>query len=309
MASEHRKLESSPGRTTSGRTSLPPQYEAADYELSRLHLTASTSSESLPKYEPVSQPGAPSTSSFSPSSATGLEATHVFQVETHGHPLFALPISPRPDPILVYSVLPTGEIGPEVYQSLREKRNSGSCTLVRAGDGGQGQMPVCNTAYRFGPYRPPKIRLLGDVAHDQDFEVHDKACHTRAQVIRTHLGTFRWRYASRAECKAIGASSLLVLDLITTVAAAGGAKQGERRRAVAQLVRNETLRTQGTGGTTAGNGGRLLVDLRNWVDSKGEAQQMEVLVIASCITMLKKEVDRRRMHQLIVIAGGASGGP
>ncbi|KAF4510815.1 hypothetical protein G6O67_002678 [Ophiocordyceps sinensis] len=311
LGAEHQKEELSLGGLPPRRSLLPPEYEAVDdegVEISRLHLTASKSTtDSLPEYESVPRSGAASTSSCSSSSATGPNATHVFQVDTEGHPLFALPTSPRPDPVHVYSVLPTGEIGPEVYQSIREKRNSGSCTLVRAGHGGQSQAPVCSTTYRFGPYRPPKMRLLGDVTREEDFEVRGRGCHTRAQNIRTHLGTFQWRYASRSERKAVGASSLLVLDLMATAAAAGG-KQGESRTAVAHLVRNEAFRTRDTGVTTAGNGGRLSMDLRNWVDAKGETQQVQVLAIASCITMLKKEVDRRRMHQLMAIAGGASGG-
>jgi hypothetical protein len=35
----------------------------------------------------------------------------------------------------------------------------------------------------------------------------------------------------------------------------------------------------------------------------------EALVVATCLTMLKKEVDRRRMIQMMVIAGAAGGGP
>ena len=49
------------------------------------------------------------------------------------------------------------------------------------------------------------------------------------------------------------------------------------------------------------------MDLRAWTDSKGEVQQMQVFVIASCITMLKKEVDRRRMHQVMAMASASSG--
>ncbi|EFY96810.1 hypothetical protein MAA_07623 [Metarhizium robertsii ARSEF 23] len=78
--------------------------------------------------------------------------------------------------------------------------------------------------------------------------------------------------------------------------------------AVAQLVRSEALRTPGTSGATAGNGGRLLMDLGEWVGGKTEARAAEVLVLSSCLVMLKKEVDRRRAAQFMVLAG-ASGGP
>jgi hypothetical protein len=34
----------------------------------------------------------------------------------------------------------------------------------------------------------------------------------------------------------------------------------------------------------------------------------EVVVVATCLVMLKKEIDRLRMVQFMVIAGAASGG-
>ncbi|KJZ69440.1 hypothetical protein HIM_11169 [Hirsutella minnesotensis 3608] len=299
----HRTMESALRGKEPGASPPPPEYRPGDCELADFaglgHTPSSSSSESLPQYESVAKPEA------STSCAAGFEATLAFQVDSLGHPCLALPFPPRPDPIPVYSVLPTGELGPLAYQSLRETRRSGDCVLLRAGDAGDG--PVSSTAYRFGPNRPPKISLLGDVACDETLEVRGTGCHTRAQDIRTPFGAFQWRYASRAERKAVGASSLLVLNRITTVAVAGG-KHEESRRPVARLVRNEALRTEGTGSSTAGNGGRLLMDLRAWTDTKRESRQMEVFVIASCIAMLKKEVDRRRLHQFIIIAGAASGG-
>ncbi|PNY26987.1 Sterol uptake control protein 2 [Tolypocladium capitatum] len=300
-------------RPSSRRSSLPPEYDDADaeyVELGGLAPSANTSAESLPQYGaivtgPEALSSSPSSSSAAAATA-GLRATHIFQIKTHGHPLIALPVPPKPLPIRVYSVLSTGEVGPLAYESLRETCRSGNCVLVRAGDNSAASA-LCSTTYRFGPYRPPKVQLMGEVACEEDFEVVSKGCHTRAQNIRTRLGTFQWRYAGRAERKAIGANSLVVLDVITTVALAGG-KQEERRRRVAQLVRNEKFRTEGTRCSTAGNGGRLMMDLMDWADTKGEVKQMEVFVIASCITMLKKEVDRRRMQQMVVIAAGASGG-
>ncbi|KID96781.1 hypothetical protein MAJ_07294, partial [Metarhizium majus ARSEF 297] len=94
---------------------------------------------------------------------------------------------------------------------------------------------------------------------------------------------------------------------LTSVVLPGGGT-AERRTRVAQLVRSEALRTPGTSGTTAGNGGRLLMDLGEWAGGKAEARAAEVLVLSSCLVMLKKEVDRRRAAQFMVLAG-AAGGP
>lgn len=96
------------------------------------------------------------------------------------------------------------------------------------------------------------------------------------------------------------------MDHVTTVALVGGKKE-EKRRRVAQLVRSETLRTKGTNGTTAGNGGRLFMDLREWEGKKADVKAMEVLVLTGVVVMLKKEVDRRRAAQFMVMAGAAGG--
>jgi hypothetical protein len=98
------------------------------------------------------------------------------------------------------------------------------------------------------------------------------------------------------------------MDQVIGVALPGG-KTAEGRRRVAQLVRSEELRTPGTTGATAGNGGRLLMNLGEWERSKPETRAMEVLVLAGCVVMLKKEVDRRRAAQFMVLAGAAGGGP
>ncbi|KAK1250941.1 hypothetical protein MKX07_005496 [Trichoderma sp. CBMAI-0711] len=275
--------------------SLPP-YEAGSYELRALSTTSSRSSSSPPTYDTtyhhLDAYGSPSQPSF--------HCTKAFQIESQGHPLIALPIPPRPVSIPIYNVdLASGQVTHLAYESIRLNRCSGNSILVRAGDSEEN--PVCTTTYRWGPGRPPKLQLTGALSHDEEFEVVNKGLTTRAQVLRTHLGTFSWRYAGKSERKAAGANSLLVLDRIVMVALEGGGQE-ERRIPVARFVRNEEVRTKGTKATTAGNGGRLMVDLREWEGTKGEGEQMEVLVLASCLVMLKKEVDRRRMQQAIATA-------
>ena len=130
---------------------------------------------------------------------------------------------------------------------------------------------------------------------------------TRSQRFATSLGTFEWRYGCSKERKAVNASKLLILDKISLVALAGG-KQEERRQLVAQLMRNDEFRTEGTRGSTAGNGGRLQLDTRAFTTEKGGSSEFEALVITTCILMLKKEVDRMRMIQISAMAGAGSGG-
>lgn len=297
----------------SDTASLPPPYAQDPVELrSLVSATSSRSSTSLPEYDDVIAVAGPS------SGDTGFHATASMQIENRGLPVVALPLPPRPYPIPVYAVDADGRIGEKVYESVRQSRGSGNAILFRDGNP---QFPVCSTTYRFGPGRPPRICLLGpdtDVSslgtYDETpagveaFDVLCKGYVTRAVSIRTDMGTFEWRHASRAERRHVGADSLLVMEQVTPIALAGGRKKEEVRRRVAQFVRNSEVRTQGTGRSTAGNGGRLMMDLRAWVDGKDDLQRMEAFVVASCIVMLKREMDRRRVQQAMVISGGGGGG-
>lgn len=305
-------MENNLQRRTSDTSTLPPDYDSTrnTYELARL-TPSSSSQTSLPLYETVyGEAGASS-------NQTGFYPAKLLQIQADGFPLIAFPLPPRPDPIHIFGVSSvTGEFEELEYTSFRPARSSGDCFLVKGND--PLQPPLCTTTYRFGPGRPPKIQLLGSIDaaaaspeetpdYNEEITVKDKSCISRTTVMRTHLGTFEWRYASRAERKALGADNVLILDQVTTVALAGG-KQETRRQKIAQFLRNAEFRTEGSRRTTAGNGGRLMMDLRGWTDRKGEAGQMEVLVLASIVLMLKKEVDRRRMHQMIAMSSGGGGG-
>jgi hypothetical protein len=287
-----------PSQTSTSLSSLPPAYEPGDYiELDNLSTTSSRSSSSPPQYDDYHLSAQGSSSS---SSRPTFHCTKAFQIEARGHPLLAFPHSPRRTPIPIYNVdLSTGIPTDLAFQSLRPTRGSGNSNLIRAGDSEND--PICRTTYRFGPGKPPKLELCGYMAYEEEFEVVNKGFTTRAQVFRTHLGTFQWRYAGREERKAAGADNLMVLDRIVKVALEGG-KQEEKRIPVARLVRNAEVRSKETRITTAGNGGRLMMNLMEWEGTKGDAEQMEVLAVASCLVMLKKEVDRRRMHQAIAMS-------
>ncbi|PTB67360.1 hypothetical protein BBK36DRAFT_1116360 [Trichoderma citrinoviride] len=317
-------LHQKPSRASSTASSLPP-YEAGSYQLRALSATSSHSSSSSPPKYYDDAPHHHHVDVYSLSSSPQppyFHCTKAFQVEAQGRPLIALPTPPRPIPIRIYNVdVASGTVADLAYESIRPLRCSGNSILIRAGDVNNNNINnnnlVCRTTYRWGPGRPPKIELVtghgeeGEEEEEEEIQVVNKGLATRAQVFRTqHLGTFEWRYAGRGERKKAAAAgggggggaddSLLVLDRIVMVASEGGLGQQEERRVpVARFVRNEEVRTRGTKATTAGNGGRLMVDLREWEGVKGEMERVEVLVVASCLVMLKKEVDRRRMQQAI----------
>ncbi|KAF6529822.1 hypothetical protein HZS61_001134 [Fusarium oxysporum f. sp. conglutinans] len=283
------------GHRPSGHLAPPPDYETTEaVELSRLS-PATSSTNSLPEYTTLynNENG----DSASSSSTSGFYPTKQLQIQAPGFALIRLPLPPQPDPIYVFNVAATGELDD-----------------AEAND--PTQAALCTTTYRFGPGKPPKIRFVGDGSQNgqaEEIEISCKGVLTRSTIMRTHLGTFEWRYSSRAERRSAKASvgeeidCLLILDQVMKVAVAGG-KQEERRRKVGQFVRSDGLRTQGSRRSSAGNGGRLMLDLREWFDRKNEAIEMEILAVVSCVSMMKKEVDRRRMHQTMAIMAGASGG-
>jgi hypothetical protein len=175
-----------------------------------------------------------------------------------------------------------------------------------------------------------------------DFTITSLGLLTRAVTFRTRLGTFEWRYASRRERHALSqalggqdVSSLLVLERVTRIARAqnlpsssassssasaaailrGGKKKKEGdetiRTTVAQFIRGDGTRAAGSGASDAGNGGRLLVDLSLWDgdgESKVDREMAGVMVVATCLVMLKREIDRRRAQQAAIIAGAVGGG-
>ena len=74
-------------------------------------LSNASSTSSLPDYETV----APDYSS-----AAGFHPTITYQIETKGHPLIALPLPPKPVPIPVYALTPSGQAAEKVYEGVAE---------------------------------------------------------------------------------------------------------------------------------------------------------------------------------------------
>lgn len=209
-------------------------------------------------------------------------------------------------PIPVFRVSTDGSIStsPE-FVSIRPSPKSNSCTLVDAK-----QTALISTVYRWGPGRNPHLRVLpvgnaltpdqaveGKFQGGEDWEVSGtRNPLSRAKRMVTPYGTFEWRYGSRSEKKEqYKATSLLVLDRVD-----GASKHRTR---VAQLVRNDEFRTPGTTRwNTNGNGGRLQMDACLWEhESKAAARDMQAFVVAGCICMLKKEVDRQRNNQVSLV--------
>ncbi|KAK4115543.1 hypothetical protein N656DRAFT_692438, partial [Canariomyces notabilis] len=168
------------------------------------------------------------------------------------------------------------------------------------------------------------------------FKVTSLGLLTRAVTFRSRLGTFEWRYASRRERQAVHGkegdddddeiSNMLVLERVVRIATAQSShltsssssssrnwmkkqKSGnseEVRTVVARFLRGPRYRTPGSSASSAGNGGRLMVDPSLWESEnggggKGESEMAMVMIVTTCLVMLKKEVDRRRAQQMAVM--------
>jgi len=112
----------------------------------------------------------------------------------------------------------------------------------------------------------------------------------------------------------------------------------EVRTVVGKFLRSKEYRSQGSSACSAGNGGRLVLDLSKLQDveedglcggaeqdqeeegetekekEKGKEEEkldrdmMEVMAVTTCLVMLKKEIDRRRAQQIMIMVGCVGGG-
>jgi hypothetical protein len=359
-------------------TWLPPYTEREHPADADAEASASVASDPLsPASTTTASVPSPSSSAVSLplySDAVGDDVfapTAAFHIRAEGRGMLGFGLPPAPDPIAIFAADPSAITATAAsvnfsatpaYVSMRRLRSSGSCWLVRGDD--PTQKPLCSTLYKLGVGRAPHIRILGDVPADafagpsayptsqidaidwatpyqHDMEVRRVSLMSRAQVIRSPYGLFRWRYASRKERAEHPApctpDSLLVLEKLTVIADASASsssphspsseppsspfgKMKGRPKAevlaarVAELVRSDDTRTPGSKRCTAGNGGLLRMDLREWIGVDGDdkrrqdgrmraEEEVRVFVLAGAVLMLKKEVDRRRAQQAGIMAG------
>ncbi|KAL2160211.1 hypothetical protein VTH06DRAFT_1384, partial [Thermothelomyces fergusii] len=175
-------------RADTGSTSLPPytpQEQQQEYELEHLRRRSSGGgSGTSPSI--LSVPPPPYTIDDATAAAPGLcsrpfRPTVHLQIQALGKPWFSLPLPPRPDPIPVFAVPPTASDDAALpwFTSFRPERCSGSCYLQQSPAAfsssscssssspssfppspSSGSAVVATTTYRFGPGRPPVVRLF-----------------------------------------------------------------------------------------------------------------------------------------------------
>ncbi|KAJ5112782.1 hypothetical protein N7532_000827 [Penicillium argentinense] len=228
--------------------------------------------------------------------------TRTLTVDALGIRAFRLPIPSRQTEIFIRN-----SDGSEAYISTRDRLWSGNSVLShpKLGD-------LIRTDYFFGPNREPILRLL-----QTSSVLPDEIRISRQWTSRTTRFTmpggreYEWVYEKeKREGQRVNLVILRPVDVDDQTMAdkseknetsANESDEGDRR--IAQLVRSAETRTPGTSRCTAGNGGELQIDDAG-LDACGLDQ---AVVVATCLVMLKKEMDRRRMIQFMAI-GGAGGG-
>lgn len=198
-----------------------------------------------------------------------------FHIDTKGTDILRLRSSSS-DPVTNINN-PDGSIA---YQSFREKRGSSNCVLTDA-DGHQ----LIASQYRFGPGKDPTLRCLNIGDGDDAIIKTVSRWTSRSQKFLLHDGRiFGWEYKTEMGFGDDGKKgTALVLNM--------------NGRRLAVLIRNKQARTEGSSSCSAGNGGELVIGAE--VGGKGNIS--EDLVVATVMLMLKKEVDRRRAMQAIMV--------
>jgi hypothetical protein len=210
-------------------------------------------------------------------------------VDARGISCFRLPLPSSQTEITI--ALADGSTG---YVSTRDKRSSGNSILSHPKFGN-----LIRTDYFFGPNRDPVLRLLQTSSViPEEVRVSGKWTSRSAHFIMPNGTKYEWAYVKQKGSDGQKLKSIVLY----AISPEDKAKECEHRR-VAQLVRSPDTRTPGTSKCTAGNGGQLQID-----DGALHSLQLyESIVVATCLVMLKKEIDRRRMIQAAVIAGVVSG--
>jgi len=184
--------------------------------------------------------------------------------------------------------------GSLAYTSTRAKKSSGNSVLRDPNVGN-----LVSTTYFFGPCREPVLNLLqAPEKSDEEantIKIQGKWTSRSTAFIMGDGKVFEWSYAHTKDKQGKKVNLVVLREQVSDPKTKG--------RILAQFVRGEETRTPGTKSCTAGNGGQLVLD------QDATSVLDEAVIVATCLMMMKKEIDRRRLIQIMVLSGAASGGP
>lgn len=214
--------------------------------------------------------------------------SRTLNVGAKGIGAFRLPLPDRQFEITI-----SGFDGTAAYVSGRDKRWSGNSVLSAPKLGN-----LIRTEYFVGPNRDPVLRLLQTTSViPEEIKIKSKWGSRSIQFTMPAGAEYQWSYEKEKRPD----GEKLHLVTLHAIENPDNKTNGQPNRRVAQLVRSAETRTPGTHKCSAGNGGELQID-----DGALNALNLdESIVVATCLVVLKREVDRRRIIQMAVIAGGA----
>lgn len=274
-----------------------------DFDAGGVNRTHSTSSDedlppyAPPSYEQVSFSKAKDTSSPAPNLIPG--PYKILTVFAGGTRAVRLPTPSSELEIPIFEGTDTS-VAPS-YVSTRAKRSSGNA-ILRHGHRGD----LYASRYIFWPFRDPVIRHTtgtsdvkrSDGENEEGQLAVSVKTHSFSDRIDLTIGdtgkTFTWRYGKTQ--LHVGKTRVLVLE----VSDAESSSDKNRTRPLAVLTRTDDTRTTGTSKWDAGNGGQLVID----VDASTYIE--EGLLVAGCLMMLKREIDRQRGARAAAIGAIAS---
>ena len=262
-----------------------------------------TSDEDLPSYDPPSYEQASSSkvsSSLVPNLIPG--QYKILTIFARGTRTCRFPTPSKELETYVFDGTVTS--GEPLYVSTRASRRSGNAVLRHSQRG-----DLLATNYKFGPFRDPVVRYVNsssDIKYSgNENEEGELAISTKSHTLSNKLDltlpdggkSFNWQYVKTRLPLPMGKTRVLVLE----ADAAAFSTEKSPPKILAVLLRTDETRTEGTSKWDAGNGGQLVID------ANATTFMDESFIVATCLMMLKREIDRQRGAQAAVIAGAGAG--
>jgi len=230
------------------------------------------------------------TSCFEPPSMRPGATLHI---SAHGVGLLRFPLPSSELEIPIFH-----DDGSLAYTSIRGKRSSGNAVLSHSKLGN-----VVSTTYSCGPGRAPVLRLLhgasGSNGDEGQIKIRGKWPSRSVWFEDVEGRVFSWGYDRTKDSNAKKVNTMVLRQ--QELSGCGGCCARRLGKTVALLIRSEETRAPGSSRSSAGNGGQLILD------QDAASHLDEAVIVATCLVMLKKEVDRRRRMQTAVMVGVVAG--
>ncbi|KAH8703127.1 hypothetical protein BGW36DRAFT_83179 [Talaromyces proteolyticus] len=230
-----------------------------------------------------------------------------FQIDARGIGLFRFPIPmPVPDFQMEIPIFDHTNNDRIAYVSRRSRLHSGDAVLSDT----RTEAELVETKYFFGPGRDPILHVYSSLNEDclssaSKYTVPIIAKWTSRTIkftVPRHdkhpESEFEWSYGKRRDTETGNRTNLIVLRHQTLAPGEDDETNhgNGKGKIIAEFGRSKETRTAGSTCSTAGNGGLLIID------RVADEYLDEAVVVATCLVMLKREIDRRRMSRMAFVS-------